>query len=361
MSVWPYALVAISLMFLISLYQAYTETPEKELKRRARSGDELAKALYRAASYGVSLRYTFLTIIGINTALLFMMLATVTPAWVNVIIMSIILWVGIAWLPSAHVSRLVSLMAGKLAPLVSKVVAWMHPLFGILDKIYRKIHPIHLHTGLYEKQDLIDLLQRQEIQADNRIQQTELVLAERALKFGDRKVHDKLVPRRIVKTVSTDEDIGPLLMDELHKSGHSRFPVFKDKKENIVGTLYLKDLVKSKHGGSVAKAMRPDVCYIHEDQPLIEALQAVLKTHHHLLVVVNSFEEYVGVISLEDVVEELIGQQIIDEFDQYHDLRAVAAKMAANEHQDHEKATSEVQEMIESQHDTDTSVSSPDS
>ncbi|MEK7603239.1 MAG: CBS domain-containing protein, partial [Patescibacteria group bacterium] len=218
--------------------------------------------------------------------------------------------------------------------------------------------PVHLHTGLYEKQDLIELLERQEAQSDNRMEQAELVLAERALKFGDRLVRDRLVPRRVVKTVSADENIGPLLMDELHKSGHSRFPVFEGKKDNITGTLYMKDLVKSKHGGTVAKAMRSDVCYIHEEQPLFEALQAVLKTHHHLMVVVNSFEEYVGVISLEDVLEELIGQPIIDEFDQYHDLRAVAAKMAADEHEDHEKATSEAQEMIESQHDTDPSISS---
>ena len=65
-------------------------------------------------------------------------------------------------------------------------------------------------------------------------------------------------------------------------------------------------------------------------------MDAFLKTHHHLLVVVNHFEEIVGVLSIEDVLEQIVGQPIVDEFDNYEDLRAVAAKEAKQDHAEQE-------------------------
>jgi CBS domain containing-hemolysin-like protein len=52
-------------------------------------------------------------------------------------------------------------------------------------------------------------------------------------------------------------------------------------------------------------------------------------------VVVNGFEEIVGIVTMEDVLEAIIGKQIVDEFDQYEDLRAVATKLADKEHRKH--------------------------
>ncbi len=61
----------------------------------------------------------------------------------------------------------------------------------------------------------------------------------------------------------------------------------------------------------------------------------LFKTHRQLYVVVNSFEEYVGIITIEDILETILGTSIIDEFDQYDDLRAVAARAAKKDHKNH--------------------------
>ena len=66
------------------------------------------------------------------------------------------------------------------------------------------------------------------------------------------------------------------------------------------------------------------VFYIHELQTLDHALAAFIKTHHHLFVVINEYRETVGILSLEDVTEALIGRKIVDEFDAHDDLRKVA-------------------------------------
>jgi CBS domain containing-hemolysin-like protein len=83
--------------------------------------------------------------------------------------------------------------------------------------------------------------------------------------------------------------------------------------------------------------MNARLTYVHEDFSLYQTLQAFLKTKQHLFLVVNSFEELVGIITIEDVLEQMIGRAIVDEFDRYDDMRAVAAAAAHKEHQEHDE------------------------
>ena len=62
----------------------------------------------------------------------------------------------------------------------------------------------------------------------------------------------------------------------------------------------------------------------------------MLSSHSHVFIVVNNFEEIVGLVSMEDVLEAIIGKKIVDEFDQHDDLRAVAAQEANKERKNNE-------------------------
>ena len=344
-------LVAASLMS-VGLFKSYRHVSERELRRRAREGDELAAALYRVVSYGSSLgALLWMIVIGSN-ALLFVIMAKNAPTWFAVVTSGTVLWFAFVWLPARDVTRFSTWLAVKLVPVFAWLLNYIHPLIDRLARFVNKHKPVTIHTGMYDKQDLLDLLEGQKVQPDNRIEKFELELAAHALGFGDLFVRDVLVPRRIVKMVSAEDAVGAMLMAELHDSGFSRFPVYEGKKDNIIGTLYMKDLVQAKAGGHVRHVMKPDVAYVHEDQPLVDALQAILKTRRHQFVVVNGFEEYVGIITMEDVLEQLIGKPIMDEFDQYDDLRAVAARQARKEHQEHQ----EPEKTPDKQADTDDST-----
>jgi hypothetical protein len=135
-----------------------------------------------------------------------------------------------------------------------------------------------------------------------------------------------------VRQVSAAEPVGPILIKELHDSGFSRFPVYDSAPGDIVGTLYLRDLIDLKHTGQIRDIMQAGLFFVHEDYPLEQVLDAFLKTQHHLFLVVNSFEEFVGIITIEDILEQILGAKIVDEFDQYDDMRAVAAHKAKDEH-----------------------------
>lgn len=154
-----------------------------------------------------------------------------------------------------------------------------------------------------------------------------MALIQCGLEFGDKKVRDVMTPKSMVDALKENETLGPVVLDRLHKSGHSRFPVHEGDVDHMVGMLYLRDLVPLKKNLKYARdAMHKQVYYIREDQDLEHALAAFLKTHHHLFVVVNGYRETVGLLSLEDVIEALLGRKIIDEFDQHHDLRVVAER-----------------------------------
>lgn len=328
-------LLAVVTLIIISIQRSYGSLPVKELRKRSREGDVVAKALFRAAAYGSSLRALLWALIIGFGSLLFLIVAKETASWFAFLAIAFVLWFGFVWLPAHEATRLGVWLAEQLAPLFAKLLEYLHPLLQKASRFIGSRRPVTVHTGLYDTEDLKDLFARQKVQADNRVDQDVLQIVEHALSFGDKKVSDILTPRRVVKAVAMSDSIGPLLLDDLHKSGHSRFPVYDGKQDNIVGVLFLRQAVRAKAGGSIQKVMSAQVCYVHEDQPLTEALAAILKTHQQLFVVVNSFEEYLGIVTIEDIMEAIVGKQIVDEFDEYEDLRAVAAHVAAKEHKAH--------------------------
>ncbi len=180
---------------------------------------------------------------------------------------------------------------------------------------------------LHSKAELLHLIS----EAEDILTDSERYLLEHAMKFDARLVSEIMTPRSVIETVGSKEVLGPIVLDRLHKSGHSRFPVINKDLDHIVGLLYVHDLfsiAKNAKTSTADKLMESKVYYINENQPLPSALAGFLQVKHHLFIVVNEFEETTGVITLEDVIEALIGRKIVDEFDQYDDLRAVAKRAA---------------------------------
>ncbi|HMR72467.1 MAG TPA: CBS domain-containing protein [Candidatus Saccharibacteria bacterium] len=178
---------------------------------------------------------------------------------------------------------------------------------------------------LNSQTELLDLIERSPGILTN-IEQQRLAAN---LAFDTKIVKEVMTPRPVIKAVEANEVLGPLLLDELYKTGFSRFPVYRSDIDHVVGMLYLHDLLDVKTGNktkTAEKAMHPKAFYIHEQENLSHALHGFLKTRHHLFVVVNEYRETVGLLSLEDVIEALIGATIVDEFDAFDDLRAVAER-----------------------------------
>jgi CBS domain containing-hemolysin-like protein len=177
---------------------------------------------------------------------------------------------------------------------------------------------------LTSREDLADIIEAsKEVIGEN-----ERKLLASALAFPDKTVSEVMTPRSVIDFIKHSEFLGPLVLDELHALGHSRLPVIAEDIDHVVGVLHLRDLLSLDVRRSVTaeKAMEKKVFYIREDDTLEHALSAFIKTRHHLFIVINKNRETVGLLSLEDVMETLIGRRIVDEDDVHEDLRAVAER-----------------------------------
>jgi len=316
----------------ILLARSYDRIPARELKRRANNGDELAKLIYRVTVYGRNLPILLWLIILASITLVFVLLSNRVPPLLALLVTGGVVWIGFAIPIGFYVMKI----ATVIVPALNFLLDHGQPFLNVIRTIVKKFHPVTVHTGLYEREDLIQLIEQQKVQSDSRFTDGEIELVKNALQFGVETVNEVMTPKRMIISVSEDDDIGPVKLTELHTSGHSRFPVHKsDNKDEFVGTLFVKDIVKAKASGKVKKLMRKDIFYIQEDHTLVRVLDAFVKTKHHQFLVVNEFEEIVGLITLEDVLEKAIGKTIVDEFDQYDDLRAVAATQAKKAKKEH--------------------------
>ncbi|HEY8992531.1 MAG TPA: CBS domain-containing protein [Candidatus Microsaccharimonas sp.] len=255
----------------------------------------------------------------------FTALSIVAFGWALGIIIAI---VGILLYPTvAHwspINRLASKIYDRYEAPYLDIVEKMKPFFNVIRAVsVPHVEPYHRFDSREELQRLID-------QSGGILTDDEKTLLVHGLSFKDQLVETIMTPKSMIKSVKKTEFLGPLVLSEIHELGHSRLPVIGSDIDHVVGVLHLNDLlsldVKQSH--TAEKAMEAKVFYIRHDDNLEHALAAFIETRHHLFIVINEYRETVGILTLEDVIEALIGRKIIDEDDNHEDLRLVAAKDA---------------------------------
>ncbi len=139
------------------------------------------------------------------------------------------------------------------------------------------------------------------------------------LDFGDLQAGDVMLPRMQVAAISVDTEPAEVLRLAQEK-GYSRYPVYRDRIDNVVGFLHIKDLVThaAKGGAEPARIvdlMRTPVVYVPETQSASSVLKDMRSGHkHHIAIVIDEFGGMAGIITLEDIIEKIVGD-IRDEHD----------------------------------------------
>jgi CBS domain containing-hemolysin-like protein len=143
------------------------------------------------------------------------------------------------------------------------------------------------------------------------------------LEFADRTARDVMIPRDQVEGIEVTTPIDEVLRI-VAESGHSRYPVYREQIDNVVGLLYAKDLFKAVHFGDesqrqprankVEALLRTPANFVAQSQPLSTLLKEMRGRRQHLAIVVDEFGSVSGIVTLEDVLEEIVGE-IHDEHD----------------------------------------------
>lgn len=155
---------------------------------------------------------------------------------------------------------------------------------------------------------------------DGTVEETERELIERVFAFTDRTAREIMTPRTEMATIAVDTPFAQAVQ-QIGKSGYSRVPIYEGSPDKIVGILYAKDVlnVVTDHAGeptpaSLTDLLRPPV-FVLEHQRIASVLKQFKQTRTHLALVLDEYGQVDGVITLEDVLEELTGD-IADEYDE---------------------------------------------
>ena len=151
------------------------------------------------------------------------------------------------------------------------------------------------------------------------IEEEEKEMIHGVIELGEKQVHEVMVPRIGIRAINVDDSIDAVL-EMIVAAGHSRLPVFEESLDNIVGILYAKDLLPYLKGNgrgngqiNIRQIVRSPV-YVPESKPVDDLLHEMQVAKRHIAIVVDEYGGTAGLVTMEDVVEEIVGE-IQDEYD----------------------------------------------
>lgn len=149
----------------------------------------------------------------------------------------------------------------------------------------------------------------------------------RTLEFTERRVVDSMVPRTAVQALQADSTLAEVL-ELVESTGYSRFPVWRDRPDEFVGVVYLKDVLRETRGDMkkpIQGAVREPIL-VPESVSLEAVLNQMQKERSKFAVVLDEFGSTAGIITMEDILEELVGE-IRDEYDSDEEARKIEGGM----------------------------------
>jgi magnesium and cobalt transporter len=167
------------------------------------------------------------------------------------------------------------------------------------------------------------LAELREAQSNGLLTSETFAMIEGAIRVTEMVVGDVMVPRAQMVTLDIDDDL-PAILETVTESGHSRFPVHGEDKDEILGILLAKDLLKRGDNGALdpgsspgqaLRALLRHAVMIPESMRLNVLLAEFRRSRNHMAVVVDEYGGVAGLVTIEDVLEEIVGE-IDDEHDE---------------------------------------------
>ena len=254
---------------------------------------------------------------GLGVAILFPWLTQAENIW-WIVVLCIVAALAIAWL-EWFVSERAAEKADELAP---RMVAFariptviLYPLLTLAFQISPKTNGSENGLSLVTEDELKSLMDAG--QQEGLLEKDERKMIYSIFRLGDTLAREIMIPRIDIKALDVQT---PLIeaVDTLLQTGYSRVPVYEETVDNVLGVLYTKDLLRVWREGnefsSLLSLLRP-AYFVPEAKKVDELLAEMQARRVHLAVVVDEYGGVAGVVSLEDIVEEIVGE-IQDEYDQ---------------------------------------------
>ena len=324
MTLWVALVILVGFSAFFSASEtAFSSLNQIRLKSRAEDGDSSAARVLAMAEQYDKLLSTILignnivniAAASIGTILFTRMLGAERGATVSTIVLTIIVLIFGEVTPKSLAKEMPEKVATAVSPFLVVLMALMTPLTWLFTQ-WKKLLGHFVHSGEADtitEGELMTMVS--EAENDGELTDRESELIRSAIEFDDVEVEEILTPR--VDVVAVEDDI-PLeeLAQTFAESGYSRLPVYHGTIDNIIGVVHEKDfyIARLKKATKIDDLVVPTL-YTTGSTQISQLLRTLREQHHHLAVVVDEYGGTEGIITLEDILEELVGE-IWDEHDE---------------------------------------------
>ena len=324
MTLWVALVILVGFSAFFSASEtAFSSLNQIRLKSRAVDGDSSAARVLAMAEQYDKLLSTILignnivniAAASIGTILFTQMLGAERGATMSTIVLTIIVLIFGEVTPKSLAKEMPEKVATAVSPFLVLLMALMTPLTWLFTQ-WKKLLGHFVHSGEADtitEGELMTMVS--EAENDGELTDRESELIRSAIEFDDVEVEEILTPR--VDVVAVEDDI-PLeeLAQTFAESGYSRLPVYHGTIDNIIGVVHEKDfyIARLKKATKIDDLVVPTL-YTTGSTQISQLLRTLREQHHHLAVVVDEYGGTEGIITLEDILEELVGE-IWDEHDE---------------------------------------------
>ena len=312
-------LLVICSAFFSLTETAFTGANRVRLKKMSNDGDKRAdKALEMLEDYDKFLTTNLIGVNVVNIAsstiatVMFVAIFGDLGSVVNIVVMTLVSLTFCEIIPKSVAKKSPEKWCVKTCKSFGVLLKVLSPVSWLFTKLTKAIGEEESSTMSDEELEvLID-----ECEDDGVLKGNESELIKSAIRFDDVQVGELCIPRMDIPAVSTDATPKELA-DLISESGFSRIPVYSGTIDDIVGVVYAKEYFTRDHRGepcAIEDLMKP-VKYVPESMKASELLNDFQRTKVHMAVVLDSYGGTIGIITLEDVLEALVGE-IWDESDE---------------------------------------------
>ncbi len=315
-------LVAFSAFFSAS-ETAFSSLNQIRLKSRADDGDRTAARVLAMSEQYDKLLSTILignnivniAAASIGTIIFTKMLGAERGATVSTMVLTIVVLIFGEVTPKSLAKEMPETIATAVAPALSLLMLVLTPLTWLFSQWKRLLsHFVHSsESDTITEGELMTMVS--EAESDGELTDRESELIRSAIEFDDVEVEEILTPR--VDVVAVEDDISlEELAQTFAESGYSRLPVYHGTIDNIIGVVHEKDfyIARLKKATKIDDLVAPTL-YTTGSTQISQLLRTLREQHHHMAVVVDEYGGTEGIITLEDILEELVGE-IWDEHDE---------------------------------------------
>ncbi|MCA9361181.1 DUF21 domain-containing protein [Candidatus Kaiserbacteria bacterium] len=318
MEAYIISLVLILLSATFSgLTLGYFSLNTQTLRRKAGLGSQDAKLILPIREHSNRLLTTLLLGNVAVNAVLSVYLSSIATGLVAVIIATVLIFLFGEIIPQAAFARHAMYVGSRAAPFVKVLMFLTYPITWPITFFLNKILGTEIHS-LYSKRELMAIVSELEDSENSPLDEDEERIIHGALQFSHTTVREVMTPKERVFTYDINVRLTDDLTDDISEHNFSRYPVYSGNPDNIVGILFTKDLLSEETGTALKdtkEAVESNFLTIKPNTHLDIVLGIMLKKHKHMAIVKNKSDNFLGVITLEDIIEEIIQFEIEDEDD----------------------------------------------